>query len=340
MIPEVKALKLIEIYLYVCKRYDEDLKHYCERFSNNNKPELTDQEIMTMYLFIVHEEMRFKVKQIYRFADEYLCSWFPNLGSYAAFSNRLNRLSEAFKHLIAPMLTEFRPDDCYLDQSLLDSMPIITCSGKRSPKVATEIVDKGVCSSKGMFYNGLKQHAIGFRRKGKLPFPEQLLITPASVNDLYVFIQAWSDIAVRCFWGDKIYFNKGFFDKQEEEKNSIMLTPVKAVKGQTQEQRQRDKAADDLFSKAVSSVRQPIEAFFNWLIDKTDFQRASKVRSTKGLMVHVFGKIAATFISIIFQPLIRMISHFTMFTNQICMIALNVVVIYESKGCIRNFGYL
>lgn len=300
MIPEAKALKLIEIYLYVCKRYDEDLKYLCERFSNNNEPELTDQEIMSMYLYIIHEEQRFKVKQIHRFANEYLRSWFPNLGSYAAFNNRLNRLSEAFKHFLAPLLNEFRPDDCCLDQSLLDSMPIITCSGKRSPKVAVEIADKGVCSSKGIYYYGLKLHALGFRREGKLPFPEQLLITPASVNDLYVFKESWSNITNRCFWGDKIYNNKDFFLKLSDEKSSIMLTPVKAVKGQAQEEKQRNRAADDLFSKAVSSVRQPIEGFFNWLIEKTDFQKASKVRSTKGLMVHVFGKMAAAFINLIF----------------------------------------
>jgi len=57
-----------------------------------------------------------------------------------------------------------------------------------------------------------------------------------------------------------------------------------------------------LFSRAVSAVRQPIESLFNWLIEKTDFQRASKVRSTKGLIVHVFGKIAAAFIYLIFNP--------------------------------------
>jgi len=300
MIPETKALKLIEIYFYICKRFDEDLKYCCERFSNNDKPGLTDQEIMTIYLYTIHEEQRYKVKHIHRFANEYLHSWFPNLGSYAAFNNRLNRLSEAFKQLAIPLLEEFRPEDCYLDQSLLDSMPIITCSGKRAPKVATEIIDKGVCSSKGMYYNGLKLHALAFRRKDKLPFPEQLLITPASVNDLTVFKEAWANISDRCFFGDKIYFNKDFFTKLESEKGSVMLTPVKAVKGQTESEKQWNKAADDLFSRAVSKVRQPIEGLFNWLIEKTDFQRASKVRSTKGLMVHVFGKIAAAFINLIF----------------------------------------
>ena len=300
MIPETKAIKLIEIYFYICKRYDEELKYYCERFSNNDEPEFTDQEIMTIYLFAIQEEQRFKVKQIHRFANEYLRSWFPNLGSYTAFNNRLNRLSEAFKQLVIPLLNEFRPEDCCLDQSLLDSMPIITCSGRRYPKVATEIIDKGICSSKGMYYHGLKLHALAFRRIDKLPFPEQLLITPASFNDLSVFKDAWSNISNRCFWGDKIYSNKEFFAELEKKKHSVMLTPVKAVKGQTELEKQRNKAADDLFSKAVSKVRQPIEGFFNWLIEKTDFQRASKVRSTKGLMVHVFGKIAAAFINLIF----------------------------------------
>jgi hypothetical protein len=300
MIPEAKAVKLIEIYIYICERYEEELKYCCERFTNNNQPELTDQEIMTIYLYGIHEEQRFKIKQIHRFANEYLRSWFPNLGSYAAFNNRLNRLSEAFRYLVAPLLSKFQPKDCCLDQSLLDSMPIITCSGRRIPKVATELVNKGVCSSKGMYYHGLKLHALAFRRVDKLPFPEQLLITPASFNDLSVFKEAWSDIINRCFWGDKIYYNKGFFSQLGAEKNSIMLTPVKAVKGQTDWEKQFNKAADDLFSRAVSKVRQPIESFFNWLIEKTDFQKASKVRSTRGLMVHVFGKIAAAFINLIF----------------------------------------
>ncbi len=61
---------------------------------------------------------------------------------YTAFNKRLNRLSEAFKLLGISLITEFQPDDCCKNISLLDSMPIITCSGKRKVKVATEITDK------------------------------------------------------------------------------------------------------------------------------------------------------------------------------------------------------
>ncbi|GHT67473.1 hypothetical protein AGMMS50239_30710 [Bacteroidia bacterium] len=52
----------------------------------------------------------------------------------------------------------------------------------------------------------------------------------------------------------------------------------------------------------LSSVRQPIESFYNWLNEKTTIQRASKVRSTKGLLLHIFGKIAADFFYLIFNP--------------------------------------
>jgi hypothetical protein len=300
MISQVKAVKLIKIYFQVCEKYENELKFSCMRFSNNDEPEFTDQEAMTIYLFCVNQEQRMKIKQIHSFANDYLRSWFPMLPSYAAFDNRLNRLSEAFKQLAGSLLTEFKPSTCSDNESVLDSLPIITCSGKRTGKVASEITDKGYCSTKSMYYFGLKLHALAFKHPNKLPFPEQLLVTPASENDLTVFKNAWEGIEDRTFYGDKIYHNVDYFNNLTSSKNSIMLTPIKGVKNQSEWEKNFDRAYNDLFSKAVSTIRQPIEAFFNWLIEKTDFQRASKTRSTAGLLVHVFGKISAAFISLIF----------------------------------------
>ena len=300
MITKNKEDKLIEIYFYICEKFEKDLKYCCLRYSNNNEPEFTDQEAMTIYIYTIHVEERFKCKQIHRFAYNYLRSWFPKLPSYSAFNNRINRLSEAFINIVRPLFAEFIPNDCSSEFSLLDSMPIITCSGKRAGKVTPELTDKGYCSTKGIYYYGVKLHAFAYRHKGHLPFPEDLLLTPASENDLNVFKQAWSDIQNRTFFGDKIYHNKDFFSEIASSQNSVMLTPVKGIKNQSERLKQFDKAANDLFSTAVSVVRQPIESLFNWLIEKTDFQRASKVRSTKGLIVHVFGKIAAAFIYLIF----------------------------------------
>ncbi|WP_455162105.1 transposase [Tannerella forsythia] len=79
-----------------------------------------------------------------------------------------------------------------------------------------------------------------------------------------------------------------------------MLTPVKAIKGQCEELKQRDKAFNALFSTAVLKVGQPIGAFFNWLNEKTNIQRAMKVISINGLLVHIYGKLAIAFLYLIF----------------------------------------
>jgi hypothetical protein len=302
MISKVKSTKLVEIFFYVSDAYEKELKFSCERFSNNSCPAFSDQEIMTVYLFCISQEQRTKIKQIYNFADQYLRSWFPKLPSYAAFNNRINRLSEAFRLLMTSLLQTHQPSDCSNHESLLDSLPVITCSGKRVGKVALELTDKGYCSTKSLYYYGLKLHTLAFRRDKQLPFPEQLLITAASENDLNVFRNAWSNIENRTFFGDKIYHDHDFFERVFVTHNAVMLTPVKSIKGQSEWEKQHDRAANDLFSKAVSKVRQPIEGWFNWLIEKTDFQRASKVRSAKGLLVHIFGKLAAAFIYLIFNP--------------------------------------
>ncbi len=56
-------------------------------------------------------------------------------------------------------------------KSLVDPMPIITCSGKnRAGKMSTEITSRGYYSTKNVYYFGLKLHVVAFRRKGIIPF--------------------------------------------------------------------------------------------------------------------------------------------------------------------------
>ena len=177
--------------------------------------------------------------------------------------------------------------------SLFDSLPIITCSHKRAGKVAAQLTDKGYCATKQMHYFGVKLHGIAFSRPKHLPVPEYFGITPASANDLSAIRYVLPQLNNRKLIGDKAYSDTELKELLEQQIGSYLMTPIKLVKGQSQWERHFIKAADDLFSTAVSKVRQPIESLFNWLIEKTDIQRASKVRSYKGLCVHVFGKIAA-----------------------------------------------
>ena len=67
-----------------------------------------------------------------------------------------------------------------------------------------------------------------------------------------------------------------------------VLTPVKKQKGQCYLE-----ADQKWLSTAVSRVRQPIETLFGWLEEKTGIEIASKVRSTQGLLVHIFGRLTA-----------------------------------------------
>lgn len=184
-------------------------------------------------------------------------------------------------------------------------MPIMTCSGRnRKGKVAKDIADKGYCSTKNQYYHGLKLHLVGMRRKGHIPFPSQLILSSASENDLTVFKRECVPyIANKTIFADKIYRDNLYWDMEAKLRGNELLTPVKAIKGMTKEEKQRNKAADDIYSAAVSSVREPIEAFFSWLNEKTDIQRANKCRSTAELLIHTLSKIAIAFISLIFNYL-------------------------------------
>jgi hypothetical protein len=300
--PDYKKVKLIAIYMYISELYESELQYTCQRFSNNSSPDFTDVELMTVYLFVLSEQEYFKLKQIHRFTKEYLLDWFPELPTYQGFVNRINRMVEAFKALAMVLFTCFVPKDCDRQISLTDSLPIVTCKGKNiKGKVARDVVDKGYCSTKNMYYYGLKLHLLAFRRPGTIPFPEFIGLTAASENDLTAFKELYGDqIYNRVIFGDRIFSDKPYFDSKADGQNIEMLTPVKLVKGEADCIRQSEKAYRDLYGKAVSTIRQPVESFFNWLNEKTKIQEAQKVRSTNGLAVHVFGKMAAAFIYLIF----------------------------------------
>lgn len=294
--------KLIALYSYVEERYEAELKYHCMRFSNNSNPIFSDVEAITVYLYCVREEKRLLIKDIHRFANRYLLSWFPRLPSYQAFNNRMNRLCSVLQHLSQELILQNIPADADRSITLTDSVPIITCSGKRDGKVARSITAKGFCSTKGIYYYGLKLHLSGHSRTGTLPYPCSVVLSGAQENDLTVLKEHDSHHSHSTLFADKAYRDKAYWARLFEQKRVAMLTPAQPVKGQSRWQTDFDRAGNDLYSRAVSRIRQPVESLFNWLIEHTDIQRASKVRSTKGLLVHVFGKLAAAFSYIILNP--------------------------------------
>lgn len=146
----MKALELIALYYYVCDCYVKELCWHCQRFSNNGSQEITDEELLTIYLYCLMYEDKRKLTEVHRYAERYLSSWFPSLPAYATFVARLNRMSGVFPHLAADLLQKVDRQGVVEDVSVLDSFPVMTCSAKRRARVARGFVDKGYCATKGI----------------------------------------------------------------------------------------------------------------------------------------------------------------------------------------------
>ena len=277
---------LIALYLHICGHKDM-ANHIKElRMSNNHRPRFTDEELMTVYLFGLSKNLRSQ-KDIYQYCRDHLLSWFPTLPSYQAFNARLNQLASCFEFLIDDMCQTAHIQLQGVHEVVLDSMPIIVAGNSRSSRatVAKDICSKGYCSSKQMYYYGVKLHLMGSIRPNRIPMPRNIWYTEAHINDLNA-----ARPVIDKLYNAKIYADKAYCDEDLKNKlalqNTEIITPIKASKGQFL----RDSAAE-LYSTAVSKVRQPIESLFNWLIEKTDIQAANKVRSSKGLAIHILGRL-------------------------------------------------
>ena len=285
-----RQILLITIFLYISEQYKKKLHLECKRFSNNCKPEFTDEEAITVFLFGIMQK-RFEIKDIYNYACNHLREWFPKLPSYSAFVQRINRFESLFSVLAGDIVKDYAVKNPQILQKirLIDSVPVILAGSKRSSsaKVARGFADKGYCSSKGIYYYGVKLRVLAISRQGTIPIPEFADFKPAGGHDLN-FLKEISP----CLHGYGIYGDKAYIDETEKqllkEKQSEIHTPVRKKKGQ-----KSLSLFEEMLSTGVSRVRQPAESFFNRLQEKTGIQTASKVRSYKGLTVHISGRLSA-----------------------------------------------
>lgn len=284
--------QLISVYLNVCEYFLQDREKSLLRLSPNSNPKFTDEEAISVFIF-GKMKVRSDVKSIHKFAFNHLKEWFPNLTKYEAFNNRLNFLNDKI-HQFSEFFMQRIDTSLDNDEKIIvvDSMPIVMSKGYRAQnsKTARNVCNNGYCSSKNMHYYGVKFHLFADRNETSLAIPRLGLITKANVHDL----KAVRDEMFR-FSGHKIIGDKAYADrrlKQELMKSDVEIyTPIKLS-------RSKKTLSDNekLFTKIVSSVRQSIEIFFNWIIEKTSIQNASKVRSERGLIKHLFGCLAAAFL--------------------------------------------
>ena len=289
---------LISLYVNICQYYETGLWMYGHRLSNNAAPDFTDEEVLTIYIFGIIQK-RSNIQDIYTYIQDHLKAWFPTLPSYPGYVQRVNRLYATFPALVEQILEDFPQQGVLAQVGLIDSMPIVLANGRRSSKarVASEFANKGYCSSKQMWYYGVKLHILGLKREGKMPKPDYIGLTPGAENDLTALRPLLPQLHDLELYGDKIYADQTLKETLEKEQNLKLYTPVKKKKGQDELA-----FADQLLSTAVSRMRQPIESLFNWFEEKTGIQMASKIRSYNGLIVHVFGRLAAACFLLAFNP--------------------------------------
>lgn len=286
------SLSLIALYTQICECYTTELFCEVQRFSNNSCPKFTDEELLTCYLFGLRYEQKYNIRANYDYIVNHWLSWFPDLPSYQAYNARLNRLAPALKRLCNMWWSSLKLPADQIEIMLGDSCPIITCSAKRTPKVALELIDKGKCASKSLYYYGVKLHLLGLKREGALPLPQYIEFTPASVFDLTAIRPVLEGIAHIPVYLDKAYADVNL-ERVIEKQEGQLCTPPKKKRGEDKRIREIDAAQHKQMGTAASKVRQPVESFFNWMQEKVHIQCASKVRSTNGLLVHLYGKLAA-----------------------------------------------
>jgi len=235
------------------------------------------------------------LKKTHIYIRNHYGEWFPHLPSYPGWNKRLRFILDAF-----PDLVEYTVQHLYHNvggqfsgYDLLDSLPIKLARGSRSDtaKTAASLANKGYCDSQREWYYGIKFHLQAGARTGKLPVPKHYGVTPASTHDL----TAWRDSMLiqenRVIYADKAYIDLSLQQHLEGWNRVSLKTPHKKKKGHP---------PLCLFQQVDntihSKIRQPIDALFSWMQEKTGIQNASKVRSLSGLLLHVYAKLAACMI--------------------------------------------
>lgn len=279
--------KLIELYLLICHLYDTKPVLKQQRLSNNHQPLFSDEELLTMYIF-GHLQGHTTGRRIHDYIGNHWREWFPAVPAYQAFNRRLNELAPAFELLIEQLLESAAWQIQPTDDRLTDSVPVMLARGTRAnrARVAPDLADTGFCATKQQYYRGVKLHFIAARRLARLPLPEKIHLSQASQHDLAAVRELSPQMPANSgLFADKAYFHAA--TKAEfKEQGSFLVASYKRHRNEP------EKDVPTLYNRFVSAIRQPLESLFNWLIQKTDLQNASRVRSSQGLKVHCYGKLA------------------------------------------------
>ncbi|SDW01334.1 hypothetical protein [Nitrosomonas communis] len=150
-----------------------------------------------------------------------------------AYVQRLNQVADVFAPLLA-LIQQGQETRNSGQVWLIDSFPVaLAKQGHRfNACVAKELADSGYCSTKKLYYHGVRVHIIGRRQPGSLPIPEYIGVTGASDHDGKIFDQIRPQLHHNELYGDKAY-QRPDAEEVRQAQNLTVLTLVKNKKGNT-----------------------------------------------------------------------------------------------------------
>ncbi|CAN5538478.1 hypothetical protein BH10ACI1_BH10ACI1_03910 [soil metagenome] len=207
----------------------------------------------------------------------------------------MNLLEQTFQSIGAELFARLRSSQIPEHDHLIDSYPVMLASGGHAYRacVARERADVGYCAAKKTYFYGIRLHTIAQRRFKLLPNLSQIWLTEASHHDSTAAGEQFLELADTSLIANLAYLEPKF-ESSLKEQNTHLLVGYKKPKGKDLSKFKK------YHNRLISKFRQPIESLFNWIDEKTKLQKASKVCSVEGLMIHCWGKLAVAFYLLVF----------------------------------------
>ncbi len=269
------------------------------RRSNNNNPEFTDAEVITIVLVgqLAGENSQ---RAWYRYVRKNYIKLFPSLCSRTRFTRREAKLH----HLIC----YFQQNLCYLlsasdsREFLVDSFPLEICNIQRLASSSQPFeyagANFGYCAAKKRRYYGFKCHIVTDLRG----VPIFITLTNAAASDLHSFESVVEQmISLGIIKREKIYIgDKGYVG--QDFGNYIFRTyGVKLVS--MQREYKKKEYGPSALNQLLQKTRKIIETTINLFSVEINAGR-TKRRTIKGLITSIMSKLAAFNIANFFNSLL------------------------------------
>lgn len=216
--------------------------------------------------------------------------------AYQTFVYRLNQLQANLQTCGNVLAALLAPQVAPESDQIIDSLPVMLAQNGHSyrARVAHDLANAGYCAAKKTRFHGVRLHVSAVRRHDRLPLPRQIWLAQGSVHDSKAFKDQAPRLSAVTLFGDLAYCDQELRALVEAQ-DGHLITPIKKPKGKDLSEPEKG------YNRLVRKFRQPIESLFNWIIEKTQIQQASKVRSREALLVHCWGKLAVVFFLLVFN---------------------------------------